>query len=126
MSIFTQKLPLKQMAYWCHISKRAKDMLSSVLAIVAATGTQCSPKLRYAVPELFIFHALTLGICQTSCGYSFDFEMQIAPLSGSRINLHRIVSVKSLSLWLNWDASATACNQLPPNLGPNRRVAVGE
>lgn len=101
-------------------------MLSSVLAIAAATWTQCPPKLRYAIPQLFIFYALTFDRLQTSCGYSFEFEMQTAPLSGSRINLHRIVSIKSLSLRLNWDASATACNQLSPNLRPDRRVAVGE
>lgn len=101
-------------------------MLSSILAIAAATWTQCPPKLRYAIPQLFIFYALTFGKRQTSCGYSFDFEMQTAPLSGSRIDLHRIISIKSLSLWRDGDASATACNQLSPNLGPNRRVAVGE
>lgn len=75
---------------------------------------------------MFIFHALALSNSQASCGYSFNFEIQIAPLSGSRINLHRIVSIKSVSLWLDRDASATACDQLPPNLGSDSRVAVSE
>lgn len=87
---------------------------------------QCPTKLHDAVPKLFIFHALTCGKRQMSCGYSFNFEIQIAPQSGSRIDLHRIVSIKSLSLWFDWDASTTACNQLPPYLRPDGRVTVGE
>lgn len=101
-------------------------MLSPVLAIAAATWTQCPPKLRYAVPQVFVFHALTFGERQTSCGYSFNLEIQRPSLSGSGIYLHRIVSIKSLSLWFNRDASTTACNQFPPDLRPYGKVAVGE
>lgn len=124
MSIFTHHLPLNLTAYWYFQTSKRYSLISPRHR--SNHRTQCPPKLRYAVSQLFIFHALTFGKRQTSCGYSFSFEMQVAPLSGSLINLHRIVSIKSLSLWLDWDASAAACNQLPPNLGPNRRVAVCE
>lgn len=86
---------------------------------------QCPPELRYAIPLLLIFHALRIWQCQMPCGYSSIIEIQRAPPSGS-INLHGIVSIKSLSLWLDWNTSATTCNQLSPDLGSDGRVTVSE